>query len=135
VGAILPQFNRSAVAQDKRFAGQAWQHWPFKAFYQNFLLTRQWWHNATTGVPGVSRHHEDIVSFLARQALDIDGLNMKGLRRDLAAAEARVLASDAGAAGDVELLVLSIRRRLRDRDAIRREAIAKYVLARAALDF
>jgi polyhydroxyalkanoate synthase subunit PhaC len=59
------------LPQDKRFAGQAWQHWPFKAFYQNFLLTQQWWHNATTGVPGVSRHHEDIVSFLARQALDI----------------------------------------------------------------
>jgi hypothetical protein len=45
------------------------------------------------------------------------------LRRDLAAAEARVLAGDAGAAGDVELLVLSIRHLLRDRDAIRREVI------------
>ncbi len=73
---------------------------------------------------------------IAEQFLEkIDGLIMKGLRRDLAAAEARVLAGDAGAAGDVELLVLSIRRRLRDRDAIRREVIAKYVLARAALDF
>jgi hypothetical protein len=73
---------------------------------------------------------------IAEQFLEkIDGLNMKGLRRDLAAAEARVLAGDAGAAADVELLFLSIRRRLRDRDAIRREAIAKYVLARAALDF
>jgi hypothetical protein len=73
---------------------------------------------------------------IAKQFLEkIDGLNMKGLRRDLAAAEARVLAGDAGAAGDVELLFLSIRRRLRDRDAIRREAITKYVLARAALNF
>jgi hypothetical protein len=52
---------------------------------------------------------------IAEQFLEkIDGLNMKGMRRDLAAAEARVLAGDAGAAGDVELLVLSIRRRLRD---------------------
>ncbi len=69
---------------------------------------------------------------IAEQFLEkIDGLNMKGLRRDLAAAEARVLAGDAGAAGDVELLFLSIRRRLRDRDEIRREVIAKYVLARA----
>jgi hypothetical protein len=73
---------------------------------------------------------------IAEQFLDrIDGLVMKGLRRDLAAAEARVLAGDAGAAGDVEFLFLSIRRRLRDRDAIRREAIAKYALAREALDF
>ena len=54
---------------------------------------------------------------------------MKDLRRDLAAAEA-------GAAGDVEFLFLSIKRRLRDRDAIRREAIAKYVRVRAkARDF
>jgi hypothetical protein len=70
---------------------------------------------------------------IAEQFLEkIDGLIMKGLRRDLATAEARVLA---GAAGDAEFLFLSIRRRLRDRDAIRREVITKYVLARAALDF
>ena len=62
---------------------------------------------------------------IAEQFLDkIDGLNMKGLRRDLATAEA-------GTAEDVEFLFLSIKRRLRDRDAIRREAIAKYVRARA----
>jgi hypothetical protein len=74
---------------------------------------------------------------IAKQFLEkIDGLNMKGLRRDLAAAEARVLAGYAGAAGDVELLVLSIGRRLRDRDAIRREAIAKYGRVRTkARDF
>jgi hypothetical protein len=62
---------------------------------------------------------------IAEQFLEnIDGLIMKGLRRDLAAAEARVLAGDAGAAGDAEFLFLSIRRRLRDRDTIRREVIA-----------
>ena len=62
---------------------------------------------------------------IAEQFLEnIDGLIMKGLRRDLAAAEARVLAGDAGAAGDAEFLFVSIRRRLRDRDAIRREVIA-----------
>jgi Poly-beta-hydroxybutyrate polymerase (PhaC) N-terminus len=68
---FFPYSIDQPLPQDKRFAGQAWQHWPFKAFYQNFLLTQRWWHNATTGVPGVSRHLEDIVSFLARQALDI----------------------------------------------------------------
>ena len=60
----------------------------------------------------------------------IDGLIMKGLRRELAAAEARVLAGDAGAAADAEFLFLSIRHRLRDRDAIRREVIE--ICARAA---
>jgi hypothetical protein len=62
---------------------------------------------------------------IAEQFLEkIDGLIMNGLRRDLAAAEARVLAGDAGAAGDAEFLFASIRRRLRDRDAIRHEVIA-----------
>jgi hypothetical protein len=56
------------------------------------------------------------------------------LRRELAAAEARVLVGSAGAAGDAEFLFLSIRRRLRDREAIRREVIE--ICARAAaLDF
>ncbi len=55
---------------------------------------------------------------------------MKGLRRELAAAEARVLAGDAGAAADAEFLFLSIRHLLRDRDAIRREVIE--ICARAA---
>ena len=68
---LFPYSIDQPLPQDNRFAGQAWQHWPFNAFYQNFLLTQQWWHNATTGITGVSRHHDDIVSFLARQALDI----------------------------------------------------------------
>ncbi len=72
---------------------------------------------------------------IAEQFLEkIDGLVMKGLRRELAEAEARVLAGDAGATVDAEFLFLSIRHRLRDRDAIRREAIE--ICARAAaLDF
>ena len=43
----------------------------------------------------------------------IDGLVMKDLRRDLAAAEARVSAGDAGAARDAEFLFHSIHTRLR----------------------
>ena len=56
---------------DKRFAHDAWHRWPFNAISQGFLFTQQWWHHATTGVKGVSAHHEDVISFVARQMLDV----------------------------------------------------------------
>jgi polyhydroxyalkanoate synthase len=59
------------LPQDKRFTGEAWQKWPFNAIYQGFLLTQAWWHDATTDVAGVSKHHQDVVSFVARQLLDV----------------------------------------------------------------
>jgi polyhydroxyalkanoate synthase len=58
------------LPQDDRFRGEAWQRWPFKPIYQGFLLNQQWWHSATTGIGGVSAHHEQVVSFVARQLLD-----------------------------------------------------------------
>ena len=59
------------LPQDSRFAGEAWKQWPFNAIHQGFLLWQQWWWNATTGVRGVSPHHEDVVTFTMRQLLDL----------------------------------------------------------------
>ncbi|MGC8638286.1 MAG: alpha/beta fold hydrolase [Isosphaeraceae bacterium] len=56
---------------DRRFVDPAWRQWPFNLFEQSFLLMQSWWESATTHVWGVSRHDEAVVSFIARQLLDV----------------------------------------------------------------
>jgi polyhydroxyalkanoate synthase len=58
------------LPQDHRFRSEAWQQPPFNLIYQAFLLNQQWWHSATTGLGGVSPHHEQVVAFMTRQILD-----------------------------------------------------------------
>ncbi len=57
--------------QDHRFDGEGWRQWPYSLFYQSFLLTQQWWYNATTSIRGVDKRNEAIVSFMTRQILDM----------------------------------------------------------------
>ncbi len=56
---------------DHRFSADGWRKQPFSFWAQSFLLGQQWWHNVTHEVPGVSRHHEEVVSFATRQLLDM----------------------------------------------------------------
>jgi len=60
-----------ALPQDKRFRDPAWLEPPYRTMAELFLLQQEWWHCATTGVPGTTRHHEQMVSFAARQWLDL----------------------------------------------------------------
>ena len=56
---------------DNRFRAKEWRERPYNFLAQAFLLNQQWWHNVTHEVPGVSPHHEDVVSFATRQFLDL----------------------------------------------------------------
>lgn len=60
-----------SIAVDKRFEEDAWQQQPYQSMYQAYLLCEQWWQNATMDIPGVSRHHQNVVSFMARHFLDL----------------------------------------------------------------
>jgi len=59
------------LPQDNRFDDDAWRSAPWDVTYQAFLLGQQWWHNAMTGVRGVTRRNENMVAFATRQFLDI----------------------------------------------------------------
>ncbi|WP_083392659.1 PHA/PHB synthase family protein [Rhodobacter xanthinilyticus] len=59
------------LKQDRRFAGPEWLRFPFSLYSQSFLLSQQWWHNATTDIHGVEDRHEKIVEFYGRQMLDM----------------------------------------------------------------
>ncbi|MGX4770403.1 PHA/PHB synthase family protein [Bradyrhizobium guangdongense] len=57
--------------RDRRFRAPQWEAAPFNIVAQAFLLGERWWHDATTGVRGVSRANEAIVEFSVRQMLDM----------------------------------------------------------------
>ncbi len=58
-------------ARDRRFKEPQWEAPAFNQLAQSFLLTERWWHDATTGIRGVSRANEAIVEFSVRQMLDM----------------------------------------------------------------
>lgn len=65
-----PANPASQTKADPRFAAAEWEAWPFHLYRDAFLRAQQWWEHATSGVPGVEAHHEELVRFWARQWLD-----------------------------------------------------------------
>jgi len=59
-----------ALPQDNRFRAAEWRSFPFNAYANAFLSIERWWETATTGIRGVSKQHENVVTFAARQLLD-----------------------------------------------------------------
>ncbi|MCE4536967.1 alpha/beta fold hydrolase [Pelomonas sp. P7] len=70
-GLLGARDGEGTPAPDRRFAAPEWQHWPFSALAQGFLMQEAWWREATREVWGVDRHHGDLVAFWARQLLDM----------------------------------------------------------------
>ena len=58
------------IEGDARFRAPQWNAEPFNFFAKNFLSVEKWWDAATTGVRGVSKQHEAMARFVARQILD-----------------------------------------------------------------
>ncbi|MDX9820015.1 MAG: poly-beta-hydroxybutyrate polymerase N-terminal domain-containing protein, partial [Desulfococcus multivorans] len=56
---------------DDRFQDPSWEKGPFNLLCRGFLLMERWWQKASTGIPGMSKHHMSMLSFGIRQFFDI----------------------------------------------------------------
>ncbi|VTU22164.1 PHA/PHB synthase family protein [Variovorax sp. PBL-E5] len=52
---------------DPRLRGDEWERWPFDLYRRAFETGARWLHGMTDSVPGVDRHHAQLVAFMARQ--------------------------------------------------------------------
>ena len=59
------------LPQDRRFAGDAWQQWPYNLIYQAFCSSNSGGTTPRPDVRGVTKQHENVVAFAGRQILDM----------------------------------------------------------------
>ncbi|MBT8409570.1 MAG: alpha/beta fold hydrolase [Alphaproteobacteria bacterium] len=69
--AITPPALPRSNHDDKRFSDPAWKAMPYRQIANSFLGVQDWWRAATSDVDGVDPKHAQIVSFAARQWLDM----------------------------------------------------------------
>jgi polyhydroxyalkanoate synthase subunit PhaC len=60
-----------SLPHDDRFCTQDWTAFPYNVYAHTFLSLQRWWETATNGVRGLSKRHEEMVIFVARQLLDM----------------------------------------------------------------
>jgi len=58
-----------ATPGNHRFAHDGWNDWPYSAMQEAYLASEAWWRSATTGIRGVSPHHEHLMGFGVQQML------------------------------------------------------------------
>ena len=64
-------FMPGLAVDDIRYRDPAWKVWPYNVLAATHKAQEDWWAEATTGMPGVSKAHERVASFTARQLLDM----------------------------------------------------------------
>ncbi len=57
--------RQAEAPADRRFAGEAWQKYPYSLFAQAHVQNWQWWQDAMSGVHGVVPAHENLLTFVA----------------------------------------------------------------------
>ncbi len=70
VGAQDPCADGCALPQDNRFRAPEWRQAPYHLLAHSFLSVERWWEAASSGIRGVSKRHEAVVTFAGRQLLD-----------------------------------------------------------------
>lgn len=58
------------ASDDKRFASDAWNQWPFNVMARGYLNWEQLVKQATSEIPGLSRRSADLVAFASQQVLE-----------------------------------------------------------------
>lgn len=67
---VMLDSEEAAEPADPRFQSESWQQFPWRMWAESYCLTENWWRRATTEVPGLPKHVERTMSFLAQQMLD-----------------------------------------------------------------
>ncbi len=67
---INPDASKPSRLVERQLQTDAWKRWPFNVFAQSYLVSKEWWKEATTGIEGLNKDHERLVSFMAEQILE-----------------------------------------------------------------